>query len=96
MRDVVERSSTPGPRTGLRRVVPVAVMVSVALFACNQDSASSNEDRETHMGNILAAAPASTQSAPAPAPVAAPAAPATGSATASPAAPSMPSKKEKP
>jgi hypothetical protein len=40
-----------------RRAAPLAVIVSAALAACNQDSASSNAERDTHMGDIRAAVP---------------------------------------
>jgi hypothetical protein len=36
-----------------------ALVVCAPLLACNQDSASSNAERDTHMGNVRAASPAS-------------------------------------
>jgi hypothetical protein len=94
------QSTTPGSLVGRGRAV--ALIVSAVLFACNQDEAASNAERETHMGSVRAAAPAPTDSAPAMAHAAPPAAappvgsggaPAGGSASAVP----LPSpKKEKP
>jgi hypothetical protein len=59
------------------------IFAAFALVGC-QDSAASNSERETHMGDIRAAGPApAASSAPAPAipiPAAAPPAPATASA----------------
>ena len=65
MRAHVQRLTMPG-FFSMRRGA-AAIIVSAVLFACNQDGASSNEDRDTHMGAIRAVAPPSADSAPVPA-----------------------------
>jgi hypothetical protein len=74
----------------MRALLSVAVVISASLLGCTQDSAASNAERDTHMGNVRAAPPppgeaGSPEAAPAAQPTVV-AAPATASATA-PAAP---------
>jgi hypothetical protein len=42
----------------MRAVLAAAIVACAPLLACNQDSASSNAERDTHMGVVRAAVPA--------------------------------------
>jgi hypothetical protein len=54
MRALFQQATAPGSVVTRGRVV--AVIVASMLFACNQDGAASNDERETHMGTIRAVA----------------------------------------
>jgi hypothetical protein len=62
MRVLVQQLTSAG--TFVWRERAAAVLVASALLACNQDAASSNSDRETHMGTVRAVAPPSAEPAP--------------------------------
>ncbi len=47
----------------MRALLSAVLVASAAQAACNQDSAASNDGRETHMGDIRAAPAASAESA---------------------------------